>query len=204
MNTMPDETTLARWLDDDLQGAELAAFETAIHGDAGLLAKRQAARAWRADVAAALPAALEPPYPEFFNYRIEKALREQALPVPQPRKASMWRAWWMPATALAGMALAFWTGTMTHSGVTPQVAVVIPAAVPVSAPVQVPTVYTPERGVDAEWFSSSDAAATVIVLEGVDAIPDTLDFSESVGGPGEEESTARLESSNDEAAEVPQ
>ena len=40
--------------------------------------------------------------------------------------------------------------------------------------------YIPEIGVEAEWFVSSDASATVVVLSGMDAIPDVTDFSETV------------------------
>jgi len=205
MNTIPDETTLARWLDDDLQGPERRAFEISIQGDADLFARRQAARDWRAAVATVIPAVVEPPYPEFFNHRIERAIREQ-VPKPTLRKAAVWRGWWMPATALAGMVLAFWGGTMTGGRVTPVRAVANsgPATVPVVAGTEGPTVYTPEHGVDAEWFSSPDAAATVIVLEGVDAIPDTLDFSESVGFRANGKSTAELEAPKTDEAEVTQ
>jgi len=200
MNTKPDETTLARWLDDDLEGAELAAFEASHRADATLLARRQELRAWRASLAAAIPADIEPAYPEFFNHRIAKAIRER-IPKPHsaPSTAAFWRAWWMPATAAAGMVLAFWLGTKT--GGTPQVVTLAnPAAGQVA--VQGPTVYTPEHGVDAKSFSSSDAAATVIVLEGVDAIPDTLDFSESVGLRATGKATAALAPPDD--AEVPE
>ncbi|MCX6876702.1 MAG: hypothetical protein NTW21_23270 [Verrucomicrobia bacterium] len=195
MNTKLDETTLARWLDDELQGAELAAVEVSIQGDEALLTRRRELREWRATIGAVIPAVREPLYPEFFNSRIERAIREQA-PTRSwlswlPSQAAAWRAWWMPATALAGMALAFWVGTKT-GGMTQVPAV--PKAVPVPVVVQVPTVYTPERGVAAEWFSSPDAAATVIVLEGVEAIPDTLDFSETAALPGDREFTARLAS----------
>jgi len=200
MNTKPAETTLARWLDDDLEGTELAAFEASHAADATLLARREESRAWRASVAAAIPAAIEPAYPEFFNHRIAKSIRER-MPKAQPRRraAAAWRAWWMPASAAAGMVLAFWLGTKT--GGTPQMMTLAnPDAAQVAA--QGPTVYTPEHGVDAEWFASPDAAATVIVLEGVDAIPDTLDFSDSVGLLSTANSTAALEPSDD--AEVPE
>ena len=200
---MPDESTLTRWLDDDLQGAELAAFEASILGDADLFAQRDDARVWRAAVAAVIPAVTEPPYPEFFNSRIAQAIREQAhKPASTPRKAAFWHAWWMPATALAGMTLAFWLGTLTGGRVAQTVVVGNPA--PVAMAVPMPMVYTPEHGVDAESFSSSDAAATVIVLEGVDAIPDTLDFSESVGWQGTGKSTAALETPETQGAEVAQ
>jgi hypothetical protein len=191
MNTKPDETTLARWLDDELHGDELAACEALILGDGELLARRRELREWRATLAAAIPAAIEPPYPEFFNSRIEKAIRELSPGTSRLRRgAGFWRAWWMPATAVAGMVLAFWVGTKT--GGAPQV-VMAPSPAPVPLLVQMPAVYTPERGVDAEWFSSAEASATVIVLEGVDAIPDTMDFSETVGGKVSGETTAGIE-----------
>lgn len=200
MNTKPDETTLARWLDDDLVDAELAAFDASHPADATLLARRQELREWRATCAAAIPAEIEPAYPEFFNHRVVKAIGElKPKPLPLRCTAAFWRAWWMPATAAAGMVLAFWLGTKT--GGVPQV-VMFANPDTVTVAVQQPTVYTPEHGVDAEWFSSSDAAATVIVLEGVDAIPDTLDFSESIGFQATVKATAALEPPDD--AEVPE
>lgn len=191
MNTMPDDLSLSRWLDDELQGAELATFEASIHDKAELLARRQNLRNWRATLTSALPAVVEPPYPEFFNHRIEKSILElTSKPVTTRQRGGAWRTWWMPATAMAGMALAFWAGTRA-GGVTQRVTQTHPT--PPAMIAQAPSVYTPERGVDAEWFSSPDAAATVIVLEGVDAIPDTLDFSETVGLRSSRGSTADLD-----------
>jgi hypothetical protein len=197
MNTKTDDTTLALWLDDELQGAELAAFENSLNGAEDLLARRQQVREWRAAIGSVMPIALEPPYPEFFNNRIEQAIRAQTpQPAVQLSTAARWRVWWMPATAVAGMVLAFWVGTKT-GGVTQDVTVAKPGPSPAPMVVQMPTVYTPERGVDAEWFSSTNAAATVIVLEGVDAIPDTMDFSETVRLRSHRESTAGLENTED-------
>ena len=190
MNTNPDETTLALWLEDELQGEALATFEASVGGNEDLMARREEVRAWRRMIGAALPAVEEPPYPDFFNSRIEQALRKTS-----PRAAvggawaAAWRGWWLPASAVAGMALAFWVGTKTSGG--PQM-VVVPAPEPAPLVVQAPAVYTPERGVAAEWFSSDEAAATVIVLEGLEAIPDTLDFTETAGVEGDAESSARM------------
>ena len=53
-----------------------------------------------------------------------------------------------------------------------------------SSPLDIaPVVYTPEEGVNAKWFASNKASATVIVLEGVTAIPDSVDFSQTVYVP---------------------
>jgi hypothetical protein len=95
------------------------------------------------------------------------------------------------------MAVSFWLGTKTVGG--PQV-VIAPRPEPVPAVVQVaqaPAVYTPERGVAAEWFSSDEAAATVIVLEGLEALPDTLDFSETARVEGDAQSMAGIPQAND-------
>jgi hypothetical protein len=178
MNTNPDESLLALWLDDELHGEELVAVEAWALTQPEQLAAREEVRKWRAMMSAAVPAVEEPPFPDFFNSRIEKAIREQPVvkPAPAPAKTSFWRSWFVPATAFAGMAVAFWVGTQTKSTESQ-------VAQTVSQIQTAPVVYTPEQGVDAKWFASSNASATVIVLEGVNAIPSTLDFSETASVP---------------------
>ena len=187
MNTTPDEALLALWLDDELHGEELAKVEAWALTQPDQLAMREEVRAFRGMMSTAIPAEVEPPYPDFFNSRIEKSIRELAVkaePVTAPvRKVSIWRSWLFPATAFAGMALAFWVGTKSHTS---------PASGPTIAkadePIASPVYYTPEQGVNAEWVKHN-GASTVIVLQGVNAIPDSLDFSETVsyqnpeGGP---------------------
>lgn len=187
MNTNPAETKLALWLDDELRGAELAAFEAG----PGSLPEAQAARAenrrWRELIGAALPAAQEPPYPEFFNLRVARAIREAA---PEPavvaKRRLSWPALIMPLAACAGMVFAFWLGVKS-SAVAPEVVV---AGAPRAIPVE-PFVYIPESGVRAEYIASSKASATVIVLNGVAAIPDSTDFSTT---------TSQLEAAREGAA----
>lgn len=176
MNTNPDETKLALWLDDELTGEELAAVEAWAGPDQ--LAAREETRRWRAMMAATVPAAEELPYPDFFNSRIQQAIRKQE-PAVVAQPSGFWKSWWTPLAACAGMALAFWVGTKSQP--TPDYDVsMAPKAIPVS-----PEVYTPESGVMAEWLPASKASATVIVLNGVTAIPDATDFSETVYYPTE-------------------
>lgn len=197
MNTNPDETKLALWLEDELPEEEFATFEAWATGRPEQIAARAQIRRWRELIATAIPAEEEPPYPDFFNTRVARAIREQT---PQPAAVAQRRGGWksllMPLAACAGMALAFWLGMQTKPA-TPEVVVVegAPRAIPVE-----PFVYTPEIGVQAERFASSNASATVIVLNGVAAIPDTLDFSKTTSQHEEREtdSTAAIESeSND-------
>jgi anti-sigma factor RsiW len=177
MNTNPDEAALALWLDDELAGGDLAAVETWASGRPAQLAAREEVRRWRA-MMAAIPAAEEPPYPDFFNSRVLQSIREQASKLePVPKKSFFRQSWLMPLAACAGMALAFWVGTKTHATADFDVAGA-PRAIPVE-----PVVYTPETGVKAECFASTQASAMVVVLNGVAAIPDATDFSETVEVP---------------------
>jgi hypothetical protein len=175
MNTNPDETKLALWLEDELKGEELAAFEQWVAGQPEHHAAREEARRWRSMMAAAVPASEEPPYPEFFNHRVTRAIREEPpVPAVPAKRGFHWQSFFMPLAACAGMVLAFWLGGKNAS-LTPEIDV---AGAPRAIPVE-PILYTPEKGVDAEWFTSSKASATVIVLNGVAAIPDATDFSET-------------------------
>jgi hypothetical protein len=176
MNTNPDEVTLALWLEDELSGEELTAMEAWAGGHPDQLAARDQARRWRATMAAAMPGTVEPPYPDFFNNRVMHALRQPSTPVETTAKKSFFRgSWWMPATACVGMALTFWAGKNSQVASTPELDFAnAPRAIPVE-----PTIYTPETGVKAVWFASTEASATVIVLNGVAAIPDSTDFPET-------------------------
>jgi hypothetical protein len=192
MNTNPDEATLALWLDDELTGPEQASVEAWAKEHPDQLAAREEIRHWRATISAVIPASEEPPYPDFFNSKVLQAIREQSpTPVVREKKPVFWKSWLMPMAACAGMALTFWVGTKSNSNSTPEYNV---AGAPRAIPVE-PVVYTPETGVNAELFASRDAAATVIVLSGVTAIPDATDFSETVYVPMDREfdSTADIE-----------
>ncbi len=182
MNTKRDETMLALWLDDELQGEELAAAEAWLANDPETLAAREETRRWRAMMAGAIPADEEPPHSEFFNSRIARAIRETA-PEPtvvRPRRIS-WNAVFFALAACVGMAFTFLLGVKT-SGNRPDLVEIDVTGAPRAIPVD-PILYTPEHGVKAEWFTSLDASATVIVLDGVDAIPDSMDFSATAEMP---------------------
>jgi hypothetical protein len=182
MNTNPDESTLALWLDDELTGDALAAIEAWACSQPDQLLAREEIRRWRATMAAAIPASEEPPYPEFFNSRVLQAIREQKPKAAVARKSPLsWNSWWMPLAACAGMVMAFWVGKQSQRVPDYDVSNA-PRAIPVE-----PVVYTPESGVKAEWIASSKASATVIVLNGVTAIPDATDFSETVYVPMDRE-----------------
>ncbi|NJM37359.1 MAG: hypothetical protein HC845_05540 [Akkermansiaceae bacterium] len=193
MNTKPDEETLALWLDDELVGDDLAAVEAWAMTQPEQIQARAEIRSWRKTMSSALPASEEPPYPDFFNHKILQAVREPiSQPVAPVKKSFSWRHLLMPVAAGVGMALTFLAGKNSKANISNEVEYAnIPRAIPVAEPV----LYTPEIGVNADWFASEQASASVIVLNGVAAIPDTMDFSKTVYLPTESEidSTVQLE-----------
>jgi hypothetical protein len=188
MNTKPDDTTLALWLEDELHGEDLAHVEAWAIDHPEQLDARNEIRRWRKMIAAEFSATEEPPAAEFFNERIIHSIR-----LGQQKKTThvvSWYRWLTPLAACAGMVLAFLLGMTIHKDTpTPQVN---HAPKPPSA---LPIIYTPEQGVNAEWFTSTDASATVIILNGVDSIPDDVDFSNtaSINNSREIDSTASTE-----------
>lgn len=188
MNTNPDETQLALWLDDELSGEELAAFDAGIGSQPEQQAARAEVRRWREMVATALEPSVEPPYPEFFNLRVARAIRAQAEePAVVARQRLSWASLMIPLAACAGMVLAFWLGANSHRGAAEVDVAGAPRAIPVE-----PLVYTPENGVIAERFASKKAGATVIVLNGVAAIPDATDFAKTAALPVDRESDSTV------------
>jgi hypothetical protein len=95
----------------------------------------------------------------------------------------------MPAAAAAGMVIAFQLGARTQP--VAQVVDIDVSNAPRAIPVE-PILYTPEKGVKARWFNSAEAEAFVIVLEGVPAIPDTVDFSKSLSRLDEDEAARAM------------
>ena len=195
MNTNPDETRLALWLDDELTGTDLSEMEAWAATRPEQLAAREELRSFRNMMAAHLPASEEPPYPDFFLSRVNQGIRDlqaAAAPAKPTAAVSFWKSWVMPIAACAGMVLAFGIGKRSNEA----------AGALTVVPTVSPVVYTPEEGVDAEWFASTGAGANVIVLEGVAAIPDSTDFSETVYVPtvSESDSTATREKETSDSA----
>jgi len=190
MNTTPDEELLALWVDDALKGPSAAEVDGWASTRSEWLERREQARQIAPLLKSGLPASEEPPYAEFFNTRIAREISREAGGAVAPtfsRTRSLWR-WFLPATAVAGMAFCFWAGTR----MVPAPAIAAPD--PVAAPLA-PYLYTPEKGVKAAYFASEPADAMVIVLDGVAAIPDSFEVPDtaSIREPESDSATATIE-----------
>ncbi|MGB2402120.1 MAG: anti-sigma factor family protein [Akkermansiaceae bacterium] len=175
----PDPAELTLWIDGELNGDDLARVESWAKNHPEYLVERDAVRAMKSEIRSTIPASVEPPYADFFNQRIMRTIEDGSANASEQRttagfaliagKLGKWLA--LPATA-AAMLICFYIGTQVNQVTAPPSPVVKVSAKP--------TIYMPDGNVRANIFSPANNAATVIVLEGLEDIPD--DF-EIVGEP---------------------
>jgi len=105
------------------------------------------------------------PYPDFFQSKLMQALEQDPQVSVNTLEKPTTPRWWsplrLPATALAAMALCFLGGMQFTKK---------------STRIQSMVIYTPELGVNAEYFQTSPAEGSVIVLNGVAPLPDSFEF----------------------------
>ena len=117
------------------------------------------------EISQVLPSEQEPPYADFFNERVKHHAVELADKTPEPLTVPIWKKlnWIFAPTAIAGMALCFYLGTRIDQSTT-----IEPSVAALDA------IYTPASGVHSEVIMSGES--TVIVLDGLDEIPESLDI----------------------------
>lgn len=165
MNPNPDEQLLARWLDGEMDADERASFDARLKTDPALRAEAESLQSLRAAFQEGFPRIAEVPHADFFNSQIQERIaeirRSEAKPLPAAHPAGMsWvnmlRPWILGAAAAACALLAVlqW-----------------PSASGVKGSTVVLSTYAPNTTVKANTFHSSDANATVLMLDGLDTIP---------------------------------
>jgi hypothetical protein len=161
MNMNPDNQTLLLWLEDELSEDDQLRVDEWAADQPMWLAKRNDSRQWRSQMSRIMPHGEEVPYGDFFQSRLMRAIESSAptslSPVVSATDASPWRKFWLPASVAAAMVMGFIGGTQWQDK--PQRATTL-------------VTYTPAAGVKAEFFESSPAEGTVIVLNGIAALPD--------------------------------
>ncbi len=181
----PNDNTLERWLEGELEGEELLEVDAWAESHAGDLDEEfKCEIGWSAlddDFLASLPDTEEPPYPDFFNSKIQQAISEGVVQedVGGESGSSLWRNLRLvilPA-AVAAM-VAFYAGTKMQ-GVDEGVDEGVDDAV---ASVE-NSVYVPHSGIVADVSESVDA--TEIVLSGLAPISDNLDIAAGETSPGD-------------------
>lgn len=154
---------LTKWLDGEITGSERAVVEEAFQADADFCAEAQSLQEMRGLLAEDSGDVL--PHGDFFNSQLTRRIeRESFAPVDEKPARQSWLQRLILPIAFGGMAASFLFGMMAAPNA------VVPAASSVTA-----TVYSPAGNVTAEVIDSSQGS-TVIVLNGLDAIPDDIDL----------------------------
>jgi anti-sigma factor RsiW len=164
MKTPSEDHDLIRWLDGEMSPTERERFAARLEADPGLKAEAEAMRQLGATLRAHLPTEMPVPHSDFFNSQIQVRLAQED---EAERRLSARPAGWLAWFRLPGFATA----------ITAAAAVVIAAVIiwkqdgePQGESVVLST-YTPNPGVQARAFHSNEAQATVLMLEGLEAMP---------------------------------
>ena len=176
MNQERKEELIVRWMDDELLSAsEKEELALILEAEPELQAMRDSHSSVKSELQAAFGKSEDVPYGDFFQTKLEQAIRdsdrEDAYEAPV-KGSGRWRdalRWWLAPVAVGAMAVAFLAGTRV-------------AKAPVENQLVVaqeqnrPLVYTPEGGVTSTIVDADAAGTSVIVLDGLQPIPDSFDL----------------------------
>lgn len=172
------EELIVRWMDDELPAEARDELNAILEAEPDLKTLKSAHEEVRDSLHAAYPRSQEIPYGDFFQTKLEQAIREGGeSPKASRVRAGGWRdalKWWLAPVAVGAMAVAFLAGTRVNSGPNPTRTVVAVVG---------PVVYTPEGGVTANFVDAEGSGTSVIVLDGLPPIPDSYDLM--AGSPSE-------------------
>jgi anti-sigma-K factor RskA len=160
MKTPSEDHDLIRWLDAEMTDAERASFSARLESDPALKAEVELMQRMSADLRTHLPAEMPVPYGDFFNSQIQVRLaQEEPLSIPETRAS--WLDWLRMPTLIAATAAA----AVAIAGF------LIMQQGPAAGDSVVLSIYVPNTSVQARSFHSDEANATVLMLDGMEAMP---------------------------------
>ena len=161
MKTPPDDQLLARWLDNELSPEERTQFESMLAADPALREEAESMKKLGDALRANVTFEREVPHADFFNSQIQEAVsaeqRAQARSKGGATNATSWFSWLRTPWAFAGAAAVLALGFFLLRGE--------------AARTEVVSLYAPNTGVQASVSYNEDAGATVLLLEGLEAVP---------------------------------
>lgn len=170
------EELFVKWIDGQLTPDEEKQLDSLMQDDAGILAELQEMKSVTVAIKEEIPASVEPPYGDFFN---SKLMRKVDLQIRSQRPAEKAQRWWQsmrwawaPVSALA-LVLSFFAG---HRIASPSDQESGNSTAAVSQSAVLPTVYFTGESLDAEVIADSQGDVSAIVVNGLSAIRDDIDF----------------------------
>ena len=163
------EELLTRWMDGGLSDEELRELEPVLDESPELHQERADYIRLREDLRAAMPAQVDPPFPDYFNSRLGRVIREgsgKSSSMESPRAARglnrLW-FWWMVPAATGAVVFAFLLGMKRGQSANP-------AAVVDSAAGS--EVYSPLASVSTEVILDRESNSTLLIVEGLAPLED--------------------------------
>jgi hypothetical protein len=165
MKPPSEEHDLIRWIDGEMNETERTTFEERLKLDPVLAKEARQMRELSTNIRAHLPAEMRVPHADYFNTQIEVRITQMALDEARAKQAAPgWGAMfqWLrqPWFALAGTAALAVLGFFLMN----------PATGDASESMIISS-YTPNTHVQARTYHDSAADATVLMLDGLDAVP---------------------------------
>ena len=159
MKTPSEDHDLIRFLDGEMSDAERASFESRMAADPLLKSEVAMMQRMSADLRAHLPAEMPVPYADFFNSQIQVRLAQED-PQMLPSVRTSWLDWLRIPTLMTAVAAVAIGGFM-----------IVQKQAPSDANSIVHSIYVPNPAVQARSFHSDAAQATVLILDGIEAMP---------------------------------
>ncbi|MFN0078210.1 MAG: anti-sigma factor family protein [Prosthecobacter sp.] len=157
---------LTRWLDGEINESERASFEERLKHDPALAKEAQELRALSATLRSHLSAEIKMPHADFFNSQIQVRISQMEADEPRSKQSAAldwatllhWlrQPWFAAAGAVALAVLSF---------------VLFRPASDAPTKSTILSSYTPNTHVRAHTFHDEAADATVLMLDGLDAVP---------------------------------
>jgi hypothetical protein len=165
MKPPSEEHDLIRWIDGEMNETEIVTFEERLKQDPVLAKEARQMRELSTNIRAHLPAEMRVPHADYFNTQIEVRITQMALDDARAKQAAPgWGAMlqWLrqPWFALAGTAALAVLGFFLLNPATGD-----------ASESMILSSYTPNTHVQARTYHDSAADATVLMLDGLDAVP---------------------------------
>lgn len=166
MKTPPDENQIVRFLDGEMDAAEKSTFEASLAADPELRAEIESLSQLGATLRKSMPNGREVPHADFFNSQIQVRIAQEEMDRAResnaPASGVGWLNWlrapWFAAAATAVVALLAFTLWQSRGLSTSESSLVLSS-------------YAPNPDVQARAFHSDEAQATVLMLDGLAAVP---------------------------------
>jgi anti-sigma factor RsiW len=171
------EELFVKWIDGELTSEEEGQLASLFKEDPDLEAELQEMKSLSETVSAEVPASVDPPYGDFFNSQLmRKVDLEIESSTPAKKMERWWESFrwaWAPVGALA-LVLSFFAG---HRIARPADETVAQVPEKRQSAESLPTVYFTGDSLDAEVIADSDGDVSAIVVNGLSAIRDDIDFA---------------------------